>query len=51
MHTCVGFPDLRRVLVFLELPEVLDGTADEGVRGQPPKKKWGGEDVGLDVPV
>lgn len=54
MRACVGFPDLRRALVFLELPEdgvVFDGAADEGVKRQPPKKKDGGEDVGLDVPV
>lgn len=55
MRACVGFPDLRRVLLFLlGLPEdevVLDGAADEGVKCQPPKKKDGGEDVGLDVPV
>jgi len=55
MRACVGFPDLRRVLVFLlELPEdvvVFDGAADEGVKCQPPKKKGSGDDVGLDVPV
>jgi len=54
VRACVGFPDLRRALVFLELPEdgvVFDGAADEGVKRQPPKKKDSGEDVGLDVPV
>lgn len=55
MRACVGFPDLRRVLVFLlELPEdavVFDEAADEGIKCQPPKKKDGGEGVGLDVPV
>ena len=55
MRACDGFPDLRRALVFLlEFPEdalVFDGAADEGVKGQPPKKKGSGEDVGLDVPV
>ena len=55
MRTCVGFPDLRRVLVFLELPEdglALDRAADEGVKRQPPEKKVGsGDGVGLDVPV